>query len=205
MDKASSGIFICIEGIDAVGKRTQSSILNSWLNSKGLSTRTLSFPDYGTVIGKEIRRFLLGTRRYPPEVRAMLYAANRWENKSELEATLARTDATIVNRYTGSNLAYGVSNGLSLEWLINLETGLPKPDLVLVLDAAPKALMPRRGLNKDTYERNLELQERARRAYLKLAEDFGWKVINAAQGIQRTSDAVRSAVSDALAARGRTV
>ena len=205
MDKASSGIFICIEGIDAVGKRTQSSILNSWLNSKGLSTHTLSFPVYGTVIGKEIRRFLLGTRRYPPEVRAMLYAANRWENKSELEATLARTDATIVNRYTGSNLAYGVSNGLSLEWLINLETGLPKPDLVLVLDAAPKALMPRRGLNKDTYERNLELQERARRAYLKLAEDFGWKVINAAQGIQRTSDVVRSAVSDALVARGRTV
>ena len=205
MDKASLGIFICIEGIDAVGKRTQSSILSSWLTSKGLSTSTISFPDYGTEIGKEIRGFLLGRKRYPPEVRAILYAANRWEKKGELEATLARTDAIIVNRYTGSNLAYGISNGLPLEWLVNLEVGLPKPDLVLVLDAPPAALQPRRGFNKDTYERNLGLQERARKAYLELAEDLGWKVIDATRGIQGTSNAVRSAVSVALAARGRTV
>ena len=205
MDKGPRGIFICIEGIDAVGKRTQSAILNSWLNSKGLSTSMASYPDYGTMIGKEITSFLFGAKRYPPEVRAMLYAANRWERKGELESTLARTDAVIVNRYTGSNLAYGISNGLPIEWLVNLEAGLPKPDLVLLLDAPPAALAPRRRLKKDTYERNFELQERARKAYLKLAEDFGWKVVDATQGIETTSYAVKSAVSEALAARGRTV
>jgi dTMP kinase len=205
MDGPSRGLFICVEGIDAVGKRTQSSILNSWLMSKGMSTRSLSFPDYGTTIGKEIKRFLLGTRLYPQEVRAMLYAANRWERKAELEAIMARTDATIVNRYTGSNLAYGVSNGLPLQWLANLEAGLPKPDLVLLLDAPPSALVPRRGLNKDTYERNLGLQERARKAYLGLAADPAWKVIDATQGIDGTSRLIQSAVSQAFAARGRTV
>ncbi len=205
MDEASRGVFICLEGIDAVGKRTQSSILSSWLNSRGISTRTVSFPNYGTTIGKEIRRFLQGTRSYPPEVRAMLYAANRWEKKGELEAILSRTDATIVNRYTGSNLAYGVSNSLSLEWLTNLEVGLPKPDLVLLLDAPPTVLLPRRGLQKDTYEKNLGLQERARKAYLGLAVDLGWKVIDATHGIEGTSRAVASAVSEAFAARGRSV
>ena len=205
MDKPSRGIFICIEGIDAVGKRTQSYFLSAWLASKGLSVRTMSFPDYGTTIGREIKRFLIGAKSYPPQVRAMLYAANRWEKKNELETILARTDATVVNRYTGSNLAYGVSNGMTLEWLMSLETGLPTPDLVLLLDAPPMSLIPRRGREKDTYESNLGLQQRTRKAYLSIAGNLGWKIVSAGEGIETTSLAVKSAVIEAFAKMGRTI
>jgi dTMP kinase len=194
------GIFIAIEGIDAVGKKTQTSILSSWLRSRGLSTRTLSFPVYGTTIGKEIRKFLAGGADYPPEVRAMLYAANRWETKARLESTLSETDATIVNRYSGSNLAYGVSSGLGLDWLLNLEAGLPEPDVVLVLDAPPANLAPRRG-GKDSYERNAILQAKARRAYLELAAKFGWTVVNADRGVDEIVEAIKPVVSKALEGR----
>jgi dTMP kinase len=200
----AKGIFIAVEGIDAVGKRTQTSILSSWLTSKGMKTRTLSFPVYETVIGREIRRFLDGTVNYPQEVRALLYAANRWEKKADLEAILAGTDVTIVNRYTGSNLAYGISNGLDLEWLLTLEAGLPKPDLVLVLDAPPVKLVPRRNRNKDSYERNLDLQEKARSAYQTLAKKFGWRVVDASSGIDETKNTIASAVSEALDAGSKT-
>jgi dTMP kinase len=200
----AKGIFIAVEGIDAVGKRTQTSILSSWLGSKGMKTRTLSFPVYETVIGREIRRFLDGTVNYPQEVRALLYAANRWEKKADLEAILASTDVTIVNRYTGSNLAYGISNGLDLEWLLNLEAGLPKPDLVLVLDAPPAKLVPRRSRNKDSYERNLDLQEKARSSYLMLAKKFGWRVVDASSDIDETKNTVASAVSETLDAESKT-
>lgn len=199
------GTFVAVEGIDAVGKRTQSSMLNSWLSSKNLSSFTLSFPDYGTTIGREIKKFLMGEKSYPQQVRAMLYAANRWEKKGELDRVISKYDVTVVNRYTGSNLAYGISNGLSLEWLLNLEMGLPQPDLVVVLDATPESLSRRRGMNKDTYERNLELQTRARNAYLELAGKFGWKVVNASAGIDETGRRVTEAVQQTLAARGRTV
>jgi len=195
------GIFITIEGIDAAGKRTQTSILRAWLNSKGLTTRTLSFPAYETTIGKEIRKFLDGSVDYPQRVRAMLYAANRWEKKAELEVTLSKTDVTIVDRYSGSNLAYGVSNGLELEWLLQLEEGLPEPDLVLLLDASPTKLVPRRGDRKDSYERNISLQEKAREAYLGLAKRFGWSIVDADGGIEETSQGVISAVSQSLGAR----
>ncbi len=205
MDSGSRGLLISIEGIDAVGKRTQTSILSSWLSSRGHNTRTISFPDYGTTLGREIKRFLLGTRNYPPEVRHMLFAANRWEKKDELKSILARTDIVIVNRYSESNLAYGLANGLRLEWLVNLEAGLPKPDTVIVLDAPPVALHSRRGSNKDEYERNIGLQERTREAYLKLAGDFGWKVVDATRGIDATSRALAHIVSDSLKATGRTV
>ena len=118
---------------------------------------------------------------------------------------LSWTDAVIVNRYTGSNLAYGMSNGLPLEWLVNLEAGLPQPDLVLLLDAPPSALVPRRAFNKDTYEMNVGLQERARKEYLKLAEKYDWKVVDATQGRDETNRIVTSTVSRALQERGHTV
>lgn len=198
------GLFVAIEGVDAVGKRTQTSHLKSWLQEQGMSTRTLSFPVYETTIGKEIRKFLDGKVSYPPQVRALLYAANRWETKAEIEKVLSRTDVTIVDRYSGSNFAYGISNGLQLDWLMVLESGLPEPDLTLVLDAPPVNLAPRRGA-KDSYESNLDLQSKARKAYFDLAARFGWTLIDADRGINETAELVRDAVARALRARGRTV
>ena len=198
------GVFVAIEGIDAVGKKTQTSILNSWLRSRGLSTHALSFPVYQTTIGNEIKRFLAGAVTYPPEVRAMLYAANRWETKAELGSVLSRTDVTLVNRYTGSNLAYGISSGLDLDWLLNLEAGLPEPDVVVVLDAPPASLAPRRG-GKDSYERNISLQAKARNAYLELAAKFRWAIVDADREIDETSEAIKSVVSEALEEKRKTV
>jgi dTMP kinase len=199
------GLFIAIEGIDAVGKKTQTFMLKSWLDSKGLTSRTFSFPAYDTVIGREIRKFLAGSASYPQQARAMLYAANRWEKVSELERLLSTNDAVIVNRYTGSNYAYGVSNGLDLDWLVSLEAGLPQPDITLVLDAPPAKIAPRRGERKDTYERNLELQEKVRSAYLTLAGKFGWTIVDADGGVDETGRSVKKAVSKTIDAKHETV
>lgn len=205
MSDAPRHAFICIEGVDAVGKRTQSSLLNSWLISMGFVTKVLSFPDYETTIGREIRAFLTGERNYTPQVRALLYAANRWEKSSELIELLTKSDAVIVNRYSASNIAYGLSNGLELEWLLNLEEGLPEPDVILVLDSPVESLSTRRVHNKDAYERDSGLQERTRRHYLELAERFRWKVVDATGGIESTSRRVRAAITEVLPSKGRTV
>jgi dTMP kinase len=198
------GLLVVIEGVDAVGKRTQTSILKSRLQKMGLSTAALSFPVYETAIGNEIRKFLVGKASYPPQVRAMLYAANRWESKAELEGILSRADVVIIDRYSGSNLAYGISNGLDLDWLMNLESGLPEPDLTLLLDASPADLAARRGA-KDSYERNMDLQAKARSAYAMLAARFGWTIIDASRGVEATAKSITGAVSGALRSRGRTI
>jgi len=201
----SRGVLISIEGLDAVGKRTQASLLAAWISSRGHTVQTVSFPDYSTPLGVEIKRFLSGAVHYPPEVRHILFAANRWEKKQELEAILSRMDLVIVNRYSESNLAYGVANGLKLEWLTNLEDGLPKSDVTVVLDAPVVKLLSRRVRTKDEYERNSALQERTRNAYLKLAHDFGWKVVDATGGIQATSRSLIDTITESLMAAGRTV
>lgn len=192
------GVLVGIEGIDAAGKRTQTTFLAEWLRAKGLTVATISFPDYSTSIGREIHDFLHGKKTYPAEVRHMMFAANRWEDKGKVEALLAKSDVSIVNRYTESNLAYGIANGLNLDWLSNLEVGLPKTDAVLVLDAPPSVLYHRRASAKDKYEESAKIQENAREAYKELALRFGWKLIDASGNAQNTHHSVTAAVSGLL-------
>lgn len=60
------GYLIGIEGVDAVGKQTQSALLQSWLSRKGYRSISLSFPDYDTPIGRQIKTFLSGEVEMPP-------------------------------------------------------------------------------------------------------------------------------------------
>ncbi len=192
---STDGFLLVIEGIDAVGKKTQSQLLVSRFKQKHLKTKLFSFPDYATPIGKEIRAFLTGTRNYPPELIHILFAANRWEKHAELRNMLGEGSNVIVNRYTESNLVYGKANGLSLEWLANLEKGMPKSDLVIVLDAPPVLLASRRSVNKDVYESNLRLQETVRSIYRELARKFRWAIVNSTENVETVHKRVLKVVS----------
>jgi dTMP kinase len=177
--KDKRGYLISIEGPDAAGKQTQSLLLNSWLQHKNFNVKLLEFPDYTTPIGKEIKAFLLDKRQYSVEFKHLLFAANRWEKLDELKNLLNIYKILIINRYTESNLVYGQANGLKLNWLINLEKGLPKSDLTIVLDAPPSILQERRKIQKDSYESDVELQKRVQHIYKELARKFGWVIISA--------------------------
>ena len=53
-----------------------------------------------------------------------------------------------MNRYYHSNLVYGIANGLKEKWLQKLEEGLPKADLVIVLDASQNDSFSRKKSNE---------------------------------------------------------
>ena len=78
------GVLIAFEGLDQSGKQTQAELLRERLVAGGRVVRSLSFPDYGTVIGGEIGRALRGERHYGPDVMQLLYVANRYEWKQEI-------------------------------------------------------------------------------------------------------------------------
>jgi dTMP kinase len=202
---AETGYIISIEGIDAAGKKTQSSLLEGWLKGRGIRTASLSFPDYETPIGKEIHAFLSGKRDFRPELQHMLFAANRWEKAPLIEKYRKSDTVVIVNRYSESNLVYGVANGLSIDWLKNLEEGLQKSDLVIVLDARPAGLRSRRTRLMDSYERNSRLQSRAQSLYRKFAPKFGWKVVDAVGDIEDIHKDIVKIVKESLDRRRRGV
>jgi dTMP kinase len=196
---SQSGYMIGIEGIDAVGKHTQTQLLEAWLRNSGLETATLSFPDYETPIGKEIRAFLSGERKnLLPELRHMLFAANRWEKVPLIREHREARKTIIVNRYSESNIVYGVANGLRIEWLMALEEGLPKPDLVVVLDAPHTGLVTRRPGTKDSYEKDSDLQSRAQKLYRDLAPRFGWVVLDASGEIEAVHESLVEVVKERM-------
>jgi dTMP kinase len=178
----AKGKLIIIEGLDKSGKTTQSKLLfNFYEKVYSGQVRLMNFPDYSTRIGSEIKLFLQGKVEYPNEVKHILLSANRWEKKFEIERLREQNRIIILNRYYQSNLAYGLANGLNFEWLVNLDNGLPKEDIVIILDIDP-IISYKRGMENDfildKFERDKIFLKKARKNYLDLAKKFKWHVIN---------------------------
>lgn len=186
------GKIIVFEGIDKAGKTTQAKLLEKKLGSRCVR---IDFPDYSTPVGKEIRRFLDGKRDYPDEVKMMLLSANRWERKDEIEKIVGSGTTVIMNRYYQSNLVYGVSKGLKLDWLLSLDKGIPKADLVIVIDIKPKTLVSRSKNVVDTFEKDLELIRRVKKNYRILANKFNWRIVEGEKSVEEVHQQVLKIVT----------
>lgn len=189
------GLFIVIEGLDQSGKKTQTNLLASRLRKAGYSVEMISFPDYTTPIGREIRKYLDGKRDFAPEIRQFLYVANRWERKNDLENWLRKGKIVIADRYMQSNLAYGLVNGLDLQWMITLEQGLPKADVTIVLDIPVDTAFRRRKTMRDVYERDKAFLKRIRSSYLTLAKKFNWFLVNGEEPPETVAENIWKIVS----------
>jgi dTMP kinase len=172
------GKIIVIEGTDKAGKGTQSQLLIDSLKLSGRICVMMNFPDYATPIGVEIRAFLDGKRDYPNELKHILLSANRWEKKKEIENMIDNGTILIMNRYYQSNLVYGIANGLNINWLLNLDKGLPKEDLAMVIEVSPQTSYRRALENRDVFEKDHKLLVEVHKKYRKLAKQFKWKIIN---------------------------
>ena len=172
-------MIIVFEGGDQAGKKTQSSLLTKKLKSLKIKTELFSFPDYTTPIGKEINKYLHGKRSFSPQTIHCLLAANRWEKVEKIKMAQEKNSVVIMNRYAESNLVYGLVNGLKLSWLENLDAGLPKSDLVIVLDVPQNESFKRKKTNRDKFEKNKIFSQTISKTYRKMAKKKRWKIVDA--------------------------
>ena len=187
-------MIIVVEGFDQAGKKTQSKLLAKFLKTRNKKSKIFSFPDYSTPIGKEIRRYLGGKRSFPPQVIHCLLAANRWEKAKEIKEALLENNVVIMNRYYQSNLVYGTVNGLDMKWLENLDDGLPKEDIVILLDVNVTDSFSRKKERRDKFEENIEFAQKIAGTYRKLAKQFGWHIVNASRHKQAVHQDIRQIV-----------
>ena len=179
-------MIIAIEGSDQAGKKTQTTMLAKSLKAEKIKTTVFDFPDYSTIIGKEINNYLRGKRKFPPEIIHYLYAANRWEKLEEIKKSTVKNSVLIMNRYYHSNLVYGVANGLKEKWLQKLEEGLPRADLVIVLDISQTKSFSRKKSKRDKFEKNKDFSKKISQIYRRLAKKHKWKLIDASGTKQET-------------------
>jgi dTMP kinase len=187
------GLLIAFEGLDQSGKQTQAELLRDRLTTTGRRVRLLAFPDRETPIGQEIERALRGGRDYTADVMQLLYVANRYEWKPEIQREHADGTILICDRYLASSVAYGEAQGLDPVWLLDIQRHLPQPDITFLLDIAPEVSARRKTADRDKYERDLALLGRVRDSYLRLAAN-GWVRLSA----DRDRDAIASDVYAAV-------
>ena len=188
------GLLIAFEGLDQSGKQTQAELLRDRLKQDGRKARLVSFPDYGTSIGEEIARALQGEREHGPEVMQLLYVANRYERKPDLQRWLAGGLILVCDRYMASSVAYGEALGLDPAWLTDIQKFLPPPSLTIMLDIAPDTAVKRKSADRDRYERDLAMQGRVRESYRRQAAAHQWVVLDG----ERPKDAIAADVFEAV-------
>jgi dTMP kinase len=188
------GLLVVFEGLDQSGKQTQAERLRDRLEAAGRTVRLLSFPSYDTHIGGEIGRALKGERDYAADTMQLLYVANRFEWKPEIERELAKGTVVVCDRYLASSVAYGEAFGLDGPWLLEIQRYLPQPDLTVLLDIEPQVSATRKTAERDKYERDLALLARVRESYLRQASAPKWLRLDAG----RDRDAVAADVFEAV-------
>lgn len=193
------GTFIVIDGTDGSGKATQVALLAARLKKEGKKVHTIDFPEYyknffGKFIGHCLTEQYYNFIQVHPKIASVLYAADRFESKGEIEKWLAKGDVVLANRYVSSNQIHQGGKIKSpkkrrdfLKWLDEMEYtvfGLPRPDIVLYLSlptALSLALMQerdntqKRGYKRkkaDVHEVDALFQEKSRASALKLVKEL---------------------------------
>jgi len=191
------GVIIAFEGLDQSGKQTQAELLRDRLREDGHKSRLVSFPDYATSIGEELARALAGERDYGADVMQLLYVANRYERKPDLQRWLDGGLILVSDRYTASSIAYGEAFDLDAAWLTDIQKFLPPAALTIFLDINPETAVQRKAAGRDRYERDLAMQRRVRDSYKRLAATGGWVVLDG----ERPKDAIAADVFSAVTSR----
>ena len=192
------GLLVVFEGLDQSGKQTQAERLRDGLVAAGRTVRLLSFPSYETHIGTEIGRALKGERDYAADTMQLLYVANRFEWKPEIERELVQGTVVVCDRYLASSIAYGEAFGLDAPWLAEIQRYLPQPDLTVLLDIDPQVSASRKTVDRDKFERDLALLARVRASYLRQASAPRWLRLDAGRDRDTVAAEVYAAVEPLL-------
>lgn len=204
--KASKrGKLIVIDGVDGSGKATQARMLVDRLRASGHQVEPIDFPRYySNFFGKFIGECLAGAHgdfiHIDPYIASVLYAADRFESKKQIEEWLSKGKTVVADRYASANQMHqgGKIHDRKkafafLKWLDDMEFGvfgIPRPDLVVYLNVPVKlsmalALKAKKAGDKrylkrrtDLSEVNVEYQESARkRALFIIKKNNAWKKI----------------------------
>jgi len=134
------GKFITLEGTEGVGKTTNLTFIQQWLEQKKIPLTVTREPG-GTPLAEELREMLLQKRDEPVDASAellMIFAARAQHLNQVIRPALERGEWVLCDRFTDATFAYqGAGRGLSLAMIETLESlvqGQLRPDLTIVLD-----------------------------------------------------------------------
>lgn len=171
------GYMIAVEGADKAGKHTQVMNIVNYLQSRGIASETLDFPQYNAFFGRLVRDYLNGkfgaTRDLPAEYTMLPYALDRLQHQPRIAVWLRDGKWVVLDRYTYSN-SFSVAKYPRDQWKQKIkfmedlefnQMGIIRPNhnIYLYLDPSISYNMRNTGLKEyqngrpDIHERDLKL------------------------------------------------
>ncbi|MDR2846333.1 MAG: dTMP kinase [Candidatus Methanoplasma sp.] len=179
-----TGLFIVLEGIDGAGKSTLGNRIKEVLTAAGRNVTVTQEPTHDE-IGGLIRS---GTvKGISQAAEALLFVADRAVHTERISELINNGHDVICDRYFASTVAYQSAplNGVALDkdWLVELNLPVMRdPDATFLLDIDPDKGMGRiAGREEKSKFEEAEYLGHVRARYLELAEEFGFKVIDASK------------------------
>lgn len=173
------GRFITLEGGEGTGKSTLIKGLEAALTARGVEVIVTREPG-GTPLAEAVRALALTPpegHAWTPIAHALLMNASREDHLAKLiRPALARGAWVLCDRFADSTRAYQRIDGVDLDTVLQIEqivVGETRPDLTLILDAAPEDLAARRQERNvsDVFEqKDFAFHTRIREAFLEIAE-----------------------------------
>ncbi len=197
-----SGKFIVIEGLDGSGKSSQVELLVSYLKESGKEVVITKEPTMDSEAGKKIKQALKKKIVIESLELQKLYVQDRHEHlENKVIPALKEGKYVVSSRYAFSTFAYGYSDGLNVEELIQLNQNFLLPDLTIVVDVLPENCIRRiegRGEAKEHFEQ-LDKLTKVNEIYKKLPEMFENAVIvNGEKPINEVFEEIKSIVNKIL-------
>ena len=188
------GLLIVFEGLTASGKKTHIKNLAEKIKALGKEVTVLSFPDYENPIAKLTKRSDLDAY-----TQSLLFAADRQLNQQRIKALLERGNIILCDRYCYSNYAYQSALGVDLNWLMEIEKNVIKPDLAFLIDVPIEVSIKRvqQASIEDFTKREIlarlqkqrEILEKVREKFLEIAKtnkETEWHIIDGTKDINET-------------------
>ena len=204
------GKLIVIDGTDGSGKATQVAYLTERLKKDGYKIKIVDFPEYyknffGAFIGHCLSEQYYNFINVHPKIASVLYAADRWQSKEEMNKWIEEGYVVVANRYVSANqihqggkISDAKKRNSFIKWLNQMEYeefGIPRPNITIYLSLPIKIVMKllndressqmkRKYLkkNKDVHEADEKFMENSIKSALWLAKtQSNWSKINCSE------------------------
>jgi len=162
------GFFIVLEGIDGSGKTAISHMLVDHLRRKGYEA-LYTYEPYDT-------QYVYVLKTHYDSIRdafldALTYAADRLVHlKTVIIPHLKSGGIVVCDRYFYSSVAYQAAQGAPLDWVLEVNKFMLKPDIAIYLDVDPATGLKRKrgAVSRFPEYESINFLERVREAYLEL-------------------------------------
>ena len=159
----NSGALITIEGINGIGKTTQSNLLVKFLHSRGKEAYAIKYPMYDLEPeGPFLYAYLRDPSMRKKENLTVYelqekFMQNRKRHRAQLHEEICKGKIIVAEDYTYTGITWGLTWGGNLEHLTKMTEGLLKADVALLLDGEQFRTAIEEGHLNETNKEKIEI------------------------------------------------